>query len=74
MNVERAEGGVPEGAAVTATARVDGVEVFKGTGTVPKDGKYTVKYTIDIDSTLTAQIHIVCHFDYWTRHVNLQRK
>src|SRR5215471_4832982 len=38
LHVERAEGGVPSGAKVSISARVDGAEVWKGTTTVDSSG------------------------------------
>src|SRR5215475_8908802 len=38
LHVERAEGGIPSGAKVSVSARVDGAEVWKGTATVDGSG------------------------------------
>src|SRR5215467_6257386 len=38
LHVERAEGGIPSGAKVSVSARVDGAEVWKGTTTVDGSG------------------------------------
>jgi alpha-2-macroglobulin-like protein len=46
LDVKRAEGGVPEGAKVTATALVDGVSVAQVPGTVNAQGLCTVRFTL----------------------------
>ncbi|SEM88115.1 Uncharacterized conserved protein YfaS, alpha-2-macroglobulin family [Stigmatella aurantiaca] len=46
LDVKRAEGGVPEGAKVTATALVDGISVAKVPGTVNAQGLCTVRFTL----------------------------
>ena len=46
LDVKRAEGGVPEGARVTVTARVDGVEVSGGTARVDAKGLCSVNFDL----------------------------
>lgn len=46
LDVKRAEGGVPQGAKVTVQARIDGVEVDGGTGTVDEKGLCTVSFDL----------------------------
>ncbi|MBX9722474.1 MAG: hypothetical protein K2X81_13835, partial [Candidatus Obscuribacterales bacterium] len=46
LDVKRAEGGVPEGAKVTVTARIDGVEVNGGTGKVDSNGLCQVSFEL----------------------------
>lgn len=46
LDVKRAEGGVPAGAKVTATALVDGVSVAQVPGTVNAQGLCTVRFTL----------------------------
>ena len=46
LHVERAEGGVPAGAKVTVSARVDGDEVYTGPARVDADGNCTVRFTL----------------------------
>lgn len=46
LDVKRAEGGVPQGAKVTVQARIDGVEVDGGTGTVDDNGLCTVSFDL----------------------------
>ena len=46
LEVTRAEGGVPEGATVTAVARVDGAEVARVPGTVDAAGLCTVGFEL----------------------------
>ncbi len=46
MHVDRAEGGVPAGAAVTATAVVDGVTVYTGQTTVDAAGNCGVAFSL----------------------------
>jgi len=46
LHVERAEGGIPDGAEVTAIARVDGEEVFRGPARVDADGNCTVHFEL----------------------------
>lgn len=46
LEVQRAEGGVPAGAAVTVTARVDGVEVFRGPATVDAQGCCVARFPL----------------------------
>ena len=46
LDVKRAEGGVPEGAKVTVTARVDGVEVNGGVGKVDANGLCSVSFDL----------------------------
>ena len=49
LHVERAEGGVPVGASVTVTARVDGVEVFRGPASVDKEGDCLARFKLPED-------------------------
>ncbi|SET57580.1 MG2 domain-containing protein [Stigmatella erecta] len=46
LDVKRAEGGVPAGAKVTATALVDGISVAQVPGTVNAQGLCTVRFTL----------------------------
>ena len=46
LHVERAEGGLPDGAKVTVTARVDGEEVFRGPTQVDKQGNCTARFKL----------------------------
>ena len=46
MHVERAEGGIPAGATVTATARVDGAEAYRGQAQVDPAGNVTVRFKL----------------------------
>ncbi|MBT3375401.1 MAG: A-macroglobulin complement component [Lentisphaerae bacterium] len=47
VKVDRAEGGIPAGAAVTVVARVDGKEVFRKSGfTVGRDGTCATKFSL----------------------------
>jgi hypothetical protein len=46
LHVDRAEGGVPDGAKVTAIARVDGVEAFRGQTTINNHGNCTVQFPL----------------------------
>ena len=46
LHVERAEGGVPSGANISASARVDGAEVWKGPATVDVAGNCTVLFNL----------------------------
>ncbi|MFP4055357.1 MAG: MG2 domain-containing protein [Candidatus Brocadiia bacterium] len=46
LHVERAEGGVPQGAKVTAIARVDGQEVHRGDARVDGEGNCTVDFQL----------------------------
>jgi alpha-2-macroglobulin-like protein len=46
LDVKRAEGGAPEGAKVTVTARVDGIEIKGGTGKVDADGLCHVSFEL----------------------------
>jgi len=46
LHVERAEGGFPQGAKVTAIARVDGAEVHKGAARVDARGNCTVHFKL----------------------------
>jgi uncharacterized protein YfaS (alpha-2-macroglobulin family) len=46
LQVQRAEGGVPAGAAVTVTARVDGVEVFRGPAAVDDQGVCVARFQL----------------------------
>lgn len=46
LDVKRAEGGVPEGAKVTVTARVDGIEVQGGTAKVDENGLCSVSFDL----------------------------
>jgi len=49
LHVERAEGGVPAGARVTVTARVDGVEVFRGPSSVDGNGDCLARFELPAD-------------------------
>lgn len=47
ISVDRAEGGVPEGAKITVLARVDGTEVFKQSGNViSADGTFSTEFNL----------------------------
>ena len=46
LHVERAEGGIPDGAKVTPIARVDGAEVFRGKAKVDAKGNCTVRFKL----------------------------
>jgi len=46
LHVERAEGGIPQGAKVTASARVDGTEAYTGQTTVDASGNCTVNFKL----------------------------
>jgi hypothetical protein len=46
LSVKRAEGGIPVGASVTAIARVDGVEVFRGPSTIDALGTCQVMFQL----------------------------
>jgi uncharacterized protein YfaS (alpha-2-macroglobulin family) len=46
LHVDRAEGGVPDGAKVTAIARVDGVEAFRGQTAIDNRGNCTVRFPL----------------------------
>ncbi len=46
LSVERAEGGIPVGAKVTVTARVDGIEVFHGLASVDDQGNCVVRFKL----------------------------
>lgn len=46
LDVKRAEGGVPEGARVTVTARVDGIEISGGTTKVDEKGLCAVSFDL----------------------------
>ncbi len=46
LHVERAEGGIPQGAKVTASARVDGAEAYTGQATVDAAGNCTVNFKL----------------------------
>ena len=46
LHVERAEGGFPAGAKVTAIARVDGAEVYKGRAQVDARGNCSVRFQL----------------------------
>nr|MCU0876018.1 hypothetical protein [Pirellulaceae bacterium] len=46
LHVQRAEGGVPAGAPVTVTARVDGEEVFRGPATVDAQGVCLARFKL----------------------------
>ncbi len=46
VHVERAEGGVPAGAAVTVTARVDGQEVHRGDATIDARGNCSASFKL----------------------------
>jgi hypothetical protein len=46
LEVKRAEGGVPVGAKVGITARVDGIEAYRGTAEVAEDGKCLTRFPL----------------------------
>ena len=46
LHVERAEGGLPEGAEVTAIARVDGAEVHRGKTKIDAKGNCTARFQL----------------------------
>lgn len=46
LSVIRAEGGVPAGAKVTVIARVDGIEAFRGPGTVDDQGRCSARFKL----------------------------
>src|SRR5262249_28557388 len=46
LHVERAEGGVPAGARVSVSARVDGEETWKGTSTVDNSGNASARFKL----------------------------
>lgn len=46
LSVERAEGGIPVGAKVTVTARVDGNELFRGPATVDNKGNCVARFKL----------------------------
>src|SRR5437667_1312269 len=46
MHVERAEGGIPAGAKVSVSARVDGEETWKGTTTVDSSGNASASFRL----------------------------
>jgi len=46
VSIKRAEGSVPEGAKVTAVARVDGQEVHRGSVTMDKDGNASATFEL----------------------------
>ena len=47
--MERAEGGIPAGAPVTVTARVDGVEAFRGPAVVDDKGDCLARFELPED-------------------------
>ena len=49
LHTERAEGGVPSGAKVTVTARVDGAEVHRSQTTIDKDGNCVARFALPVD-------------------------
>jgi len=49
LHVERAEGGIPVGAPVTVTARVDGIEVFRGPASVDNKGDCLARFKLPED-------------------------
>jgi len=49
LHVERAEGGVPVGAPVTVTARVDGMEVFRGPANVDAEGDCLARFKLPVE-------------------------
>ena len=49
LHVERAEGGIPVGAPVTVTGRVDGVEVFRGPASVDDKGDCLARFKLPQD-------------------------
>jgi len=49
LHVERAEGGVPTGAKVTVTARVDGEEAFRGKTTIDDEGNCIAQFQLPED-------------------------
>ncbi|MFW6161207.1 MAG: MG2 domain-containing protein [Planctomycetota bacterium] len=46
LHVERAEGGIPAGAKVTPIARVDGVQVYRGSTRVGEEGNARVRFKL----------------------------
>ncbi|MDP6491021.1 MAG: MG2 domain-containing protein, partial [Kiritimatiellia bacterium] len=46
LEATRAEGGVPAGASVTVTARVDGKEVHRARATIDRDGNATARFAL----------------------------
>jgi uncharacterized protein YfaS (alpha-2-macroglobulin family) len=46
LEATRAEGGVPAGASVTVTARVDGKEVHRAKATIDRDGNATARFAL----------------------------
>jgi len=46
LHTERAEGGIPVGAPVTVTARVDGMEVFRGPANVDAEGDCLARFKL----------------------------
>ncbi len=46
MHIERAEGGVPDGAHLTAVARVDDREAFRGPAAIDQQGNGTVRFRL----------------------------
>ena len=46
LHTERAEGGIPRGAKVTVTARVDDAEVFRGATRVDEAGNATTRFSL----------------------------
>jgi hypothetical protein len=49
LHTERAEGGIPNGAKVTISARVDGEEVFSGAGKIDGEGNCTTVFPLPRD-------------------------
>lgn len=49
LHTERAEGGIPAGANVIVTARVDGVETFRGNARVDQHGDALVRFALPTD-------------------------
>src|SRR5262249_10169473 len=49
LHTERAEGGIPKGAKVTVSARVDDREVFSGKSSVDASGNATTSFTLPTD-------------------------
>ena len=62
LSVERAEGGIPQGATVAVMARVDGKEVFQGPAVVDSSGKCVARFELPRkiergEGTLAMVIH-----------------
>ncbi len=49
LHVERAEGGIPAGAPVTVTARVDGIEAYRGSSVVDDAGDCLARFSLPLE-------------------------